>query len=82
VIEGHCRQHQLATAYCSHLKARIQLIGKSAIICYCHRVVLVGLPQHFIHRESTYAFVDAVRDKEVKFPLFMGCKRTLDKALN
>jgi hypothetical protein len=29
VLEGHNRHHQLATAYCSHLKARNQLIGKS-----------------------------------------------------
>jgi hypothetical protein len=44
--------------------------------------VLVGLPQYFIHGEAAYAFFDEIRDQEVKFSLFVGGKRALDKVFS
>jgi hypothetical protein len=85
VLEGCFCDHQLAMAYHSQLKARTQLIHESLEKCavaleHLAHHVLVGLPQ-YVQREEAYAFVSRIRDPELKFPLLMGGKRTLDKAI-
>jgi hypothetical protein len=44
--------------------------------------VLVGLPIGYIQTEAAHAFIDGVRDREVKQHLLMGSDRTLNEALN
>jgi hypothetical protein len=79
--------HQLAAAYRSQLKARVQLNGETlqkvaaAVEQLAHRA-LVGLPVGFIQTEAANAFIDGVRDREVKQHLLMGGDRTLNEALN
>jgi hypothetical protein len=36
---------------------------------------LVRLPECYIQKEAAYAFIDGVKDQEVKQHLFMGIKR-------
>jgi hypothetical protein len=60
----------LAAAYPSQLKARIQLDGKvtrfaAAVEQLAHRA-LVTYSVDFIQREADHAFVDGVRDGELK----------------
>jgi hypothetical protein len=77
VLEGRYGDHQLAAAYCSRLKARIQLSSESLQVFatglkqFAHWV-LVSLPQHLIQRETACAFVDGIRITEVKQKLLMG----------
>jgi hypothetical protein len=46
-----------------------------------HRV-LVGLPIGYIQTEAAHAFINGIRDREVKQHLLMGGDRTLNEALN
>lgn len=71
-------------AYCSQLTARTQMVSKSlqelAAATKDH-YALVGLPQYIIHREDLYAFVNGVRDQQMKILLMCG-EQKLDKALH
>jgi hypothetical protein len=84
VLEGHNGDHQLAAAYCSQLKARIQLSSESVqafatgMKQFAHWA-LVSLPQHLVQREAAYVFVDGIRNGEVKQKLLMGSARMLNK---
>ena len=79
--------HQLAAAYWSQLKARMQESGETlqefaaAVEQLAHRA-LVGLPVAFIQTEAAHSFIDGIRDREVKQHLFMGGDLTLNEALN
>jgi hypothetical protein len=42
----------------------------------------VGLPEAHIQTEAAHAFIDGIRDREVKQYLLMGGDRTLNEALN
>jgi hypothetical protein len=42
---------------------------------------LVWLPQIFVLREAVYAFVDGIRDGELKSSPLMGGERSLEEAL-
>lgn len=41
----------------------------------------VGLPIAYIHTEATSAFIDEIRDQEVKQHLLVGGDRTLNETL-
>jgi len=79
--------HQLAAAYQSQLKARVQKSGETlqefaaAVEQLAYRA-LVGLPVAFIQTEATHSFIDGIRDREVKQHLLMGGDWTLNEALN
>jgi hypothetical protein len=79
--------HQLAVAYRSQLKARVQMSGETlqefaeAVEQLAHRA-LVGLPVGLIHTEAAHASIDGVRDRKVKQHLLMGADRTLNEALH
>jgi lysophospholipid acyltransferase (LPLAT)-like uncharacterized protein len=71
VLQDCYRDYQLATAYCSQLRARTQLIAQSLkefatiIEQLIHQALLV-LPQYYIQREAAYAFVKGIKDGKVK----------------
>jgi hypothetical protein len=69
-LGSHCGDHQLSGAYRSQLKAKTQLVGKSL--------------QEFgaATEQLAYAFVDGIRDRDMKQWLLMGGDRTLSEALN
>jgi hypothetical protein len=46
-----------------------------------HRA-LVGLTEGHIQTEAAHAFIDGIRDREVKQHLLLGGDRTLNEALN
>jgi len=79
--------HQLAVAYRSQLKARVQATGETlrefaaAIQQLAHRA-FVGLPVAFVQTEAAHSFVDGLRYREVKQRLLMGGDGTLNGALN
>jgi len=84
---GRFGDHQLAAAYRSHLKARVQASGKTlqefaaAVEQLAHRA-LVGLPVAFIQTEAAHSFIDGIRDREVKQHHLMGGDQTLNEAFN
>jgi hypothetical protein len=43
---------------------------------------LVGLPADHIQTEAAHAFIDGIRDREVKLHLLLGGAPTLNEALN
>jgi hypothetical protein len=53
-------------------------ISPCKLLAHC---ALVGLPQYFTWREAARAFIDKIRDREVKYPLLTCDDRTLDEAL-
>jgi hypothetical protein len=53
----------------------------SAVEQLAHRA-LVGLPVGYIQTEAAHAFINGIRDREVKQHLQMGGDRTLNEALN
>jgi len=78
---------QLAAAYRSQLKARVQTSGETlqeftAAVEQMARRVLVDLPLAFIQKGAAHAFIDGLRDREVKQHLLMGGDRTLNEAFN
>jgi DNA repair exonuclease SbcCD ATPase subunit len=79
--------YQLAAAYRSQLKARVQASGETlkefaaAVEQLTHRA-FVGLPVTFIQTEAAHSFIDGVRDREVKKHLLMGGDWTLNETLN
>jgi hypothetical protein len=79
--------HQLAAAYRSHLKARVQTGVETlqefaaAVEQLAHRA-LVGLPPGHIQTVAAHAFIDGIRDREVKQFLLLRGACTLNKALN
>jgi hypothetical protein len=48
------------------------------LLAHC---ALVRLPHYFTRREAAHAFIDKIRDREVKYPLLICDERTLDEAL-
>lgn len=68
---------QLAAAYRSQLKARVQAGSETlqefaaAVEQLAHRA-FVGLPVAFIQTEAAHSFIDGVRDQEVKQHPLMG----------
>jgi hypothetical protein len=86
-LKGRFGDHQLAAAYRSHFKARVQASGESlqgfaaAVEQLAHRA-LVGLPLTFIQTETAHAFIDGERDRELKQHLLMGGERNLNEALS
>jgi len=78
--------HQLAAAYRSELKARVQVSSETlqefaaAVEQLPHRT-LVGLPVAFIQTEAAHSFIDGVRDRKVKQNLLMGGDQTPNEAL-
>jgi len=83
----HFGDHNLAAAYRSQLKARVQASGETlqefaaAVEQLAHRA-LVGLPVAFVQTEATHSFIDSIRDWEMKQHLLMGGDRNLNEALN
>jgi len=79
--------HQLAAAYRSQLKTRMQANEETlqefaaAVEQLAHRA-FVGLPVNFIQTEAAHSFIDGLRDREVKQHLLLGGDRTLNEALN
>jgi hypothetical protein len=53
----------------------------AAVEQLAHRV-LVGLPVGRIQTEAAHAFIDGIRDRELKQHLLMGDDRTLNEAIN
>jgi hypothetical protein len=86
-LQDRFGDHQLTTAYRSHLKARVQTGGETlqefaaAVEQVAHRA-LVGLPVGYIRTETAHAFIHGIRDREVKQHLLMGGGRTLNEAPN
>jgi hypothetical protein len=86
-LQDRFGDHQLAAAYRSRLKARVQTGGETlqefaaAVEQLAHRA-LVGLPLCHIQTEAAHAFINGIRDREVKQYLLMGGDRTLNEALN
>jgi hypothetical protein len=79
--------HQLAAAYRSQLKARVLTSGETlrefaAAVEKMARRALVGLPVAFMQTGGAHAFIDGLRDWEVKQHLLMTGDRTLNEALN
>jgi hypothetical protein len=70
-LQDRFGDHQLAAAYRSHLKARVQTGGETlkgfaaAVEQLAHRA-LVGLPVDHIQTEAAHAFIYGIRDREVK----------------
>jgi hypothetical protein len=76
--------HQLAAAYRSHLKVRVQTCGETlqefaaAVEQLAHRA-LVELPVDHIQTEAAHAFINGIRDREVKQHLLLGKRMSLGK---
>jgi hypothetical protein len=85
-LKGHYREHKLAAAYRSQLKARIQLRDDSlqelavAEKTLDHHTI-AELPGDFTQKDAACAFVDGVRGHDAKQLLIIG-KRSLNEALN
>jgi hypothetical protein len=86
-LQDRFGDHQLAAAYRSQLKTRVQTGGETlqefaaSVEQLAHRA-LVGLPEGHIQTEIAHAFIDGIRDREVKQQLLLGDDRTLNEALN
>jgi ribosomal protein L34E len=86
-LRGRFGDHQLAAAYRSHLKARVQTGGETVQefavafeqLAHC---AFVGLPEGHIQTEAAHAFIDGMRDRKVKEHLLLGGACTLNDALN
>jgi hypothetical protein len=78
---------QLTVPYWSQLKAKIHLSSESlqefaeAVNQLVHQA-LVRLPVDFIQSKAAHAFVNGVRDQELKLHLLMGGDRSPNKVLN
>lgn len=86
-LQDQFGDHQLAAAYRSQFRARVQTSSKTlhkfaAAVERLAQRALVGLPVGFIQTEAAHVFIDGVRDREVKHHLPMGDDRTLNEALN
>ena len=81
-LQDRFGDHQLAAAYRSRLKARVQASSETlqefaaAVEQLAHRA-LVGLPVTFIQTEAAHTFIDGIRDRELKQHLLMGRDWTL-----
>jgi len=86
-LQDRFGDHQLAAAYRSQLKARVQASSETlqefaaAVEQLAHRA-FVGLPVAFIQTEAAQSFIHGVRDRELKQHLLMGGDRTLNEALH
>jgi hypothetical protein len=86
-LQDRFGDHQLAAVYQSQLKARVQTSGEilqefaAAVEQLAHRA-LVELPVGHIQTEAVHAFINGIRDREVKQHLLMSGDRTLNEALN
>jgi hypothetical protein len=83
-MKGCYRDHQLWPTRCNR-KPEPSLLAShefAAAIEQLAHWALVGLPVKCVQREATHAFIDKVRDWEVKQHLLMGGKRSLNEALN
>jgi hypothetical protein len=87
VLQNRFGDHQLAAAYRSQLKVRVQMRDEreqefaAAVEQLAHRA-LVGLPVGFIQTDTAHAFINEVPDREVKQHLLIGGDRALNEALN
>jgi hypothetical protein len=70
-LQDRFGDHQLAAAYRSQLKARVQKSGETlqefaaAVEQLAHQA-LVGRPVGYIQTEAAQAFINGIRDREVK----------------
>jgi hypothetical protein len=86
-LKGHYGDHQLAAAYRVQLKATMQLNGNSlqelaAAVEQLAHWALEALPVDFIQREVAHAFIDGLRDRELKYHLLISGDTSLNEALN
>ncbi|XP_069693859.1 adventurous-gliding motility protein Z-like [Periplaneta americana] len=85
-LEGRYGDHQLAAAFRTQLKTRVQQSGESlqefamAVEQLAHKA-LRGLPNDFIAGEAAYTFGSGVRDPEIKQQLLLAEHRTINAAL-
>ncbi|XP_069683895.1 adventurous-gliding motility protein Z-like [Periplaneta americana] len=85
-LEGRCGDHQLAAAFRTQLKTRVQQSGESlqefamAVEQLAHKA-LRGLPNDFIAGEAAYTFGSGVRDPEIRQQLLLAEHRTINAAL-
>ncbi|XP_069705742.1 adventurous-gliding motility protein Z-like [Periplaneta americana] len=85
-LEGRYGDHQLAAAFRTQLKTRVQQSGESlqefamAVEQLAHKA-LRGLPNDFIAGEAAYTFGSGVRDPEIKQQLLLAEHRTINLAL-
>jgi len=86
VLDGRYGEHRLAAAYRSQLKSRFQQSGETLqqyaaeIERLAHRA-FAGLPLDHVRQEAGFAFIDGIRDGEIKKQLVLGSHRTLGEAL-
>jgi hypothetical protein len=81
------RDHQLTAGYRPQLKARVQMSGETlqafaAAVEPLAQRALFGLRVDFIRKVAANAFVDGLRDGEVKRHFMMGGDMTLRGALS
>ncbi|XP_069682596.1 fibronectin-binding protein PlpA-like [Periplaneta americana] len=85
-LEGRYGDHQLAAAFRTQLKTRVQQSGESlqefamAVEQLAHKD-LRGLPNDFIVGEAAYTFGSGVRDSEIRQQLLLAEHRTINAAL-
>ncbi|XP_069687229.1 TATA element modulatory factor-like [Periplaneta americana] len=85
-LEGRYGDHQLAAAFRTQLKTRVQQSGESlqefamAVEQLAHKA-LRGLPNDFIAGEAAYTFGSGVRDPEIRQQLLLAEHRTINAAL-
>ncbi|XP_069668773.1 uncharacterized protein [Periplaneta americana] len=85
-LEGRYGDHQLAAAFRTQLKTKVQQSGESlqefamAVEQLAHKA-LRGLPNDFIAGEAAYTFGSGVRDPEIKQQLLLAEHRTINAAL-
>ena len=80
-------EHQVAAAYRPQLKGRVHKSGETlqdfaAAVEQLANRALVGHPVAFFQTEVTHAFIDGIRDREVKQHLLKGGDRNLNESLN
>jgi hypothetical protein len=77
-LEGHYRNHWLTVACCSQPITE-SLPQSATIIKWLAHQILIGPPQYFIQKAGAHAFIDRIKDQEVKFSLLMGGERRLTR---
>jgi hypothetical protein len=86
-LQDRFGDHQLTAAYRSQLKAWVQTGNETlqefaaAVEQFAHWA-LVGLLADHIQTEAAHAFIDGIRDREVKQHLLLGGAYTLNEAIS
>ena len=86
-LEGRYGDHQLAAAFRTQLKTRVQQSGESlqefamAVEQLAHKA-LRGLPTNFVAGEAAYTFGSGVRDPDIRQQLLLAEHRTINEALS